>query len=529
MIGIVTFQSAFVQRFKYPYGKFLTQISNDSNLTDIIVCQNVIYQILQNGTIQALGKKSSLLGNRTGYDFVNLNIMNAKKLYCYLDLYLWYITTTDELYLEQYTHNGSSIFTQSLEDEYVLARIPIHNIKQIVGDSLLQFVLTSSSIYVTGTQSVRYIFSGNYTGIEETYLKLPLILNASNIESIDLTPSMAYLFVYMNNGDVYALGDNTKGVLTTADSKCERKIGTNITRVSVGYNHTRQQMTMYYMQNNILYLYDAKAIDKQVLIQDQVFDYQLQDYYQLQGSYNQQKNTIIISNQSIIEISEDIKLYTNGTDYYCARNTTDPRCVKQLKGEDTQCYTNGVLLKTEPFCNLLDCNNPVPDPSSGNNQNYCFPQSCPGAQATNITCQAVVCFNQALYGTFIPQCTQTYINHTYINKFTNSSMLSFVNGLLYTNQSTPSIPEVTPSKQDKLSLSIGAVAGVTAGGCAIVFIIVFTSVVYCYKRNTKRSLTSVKIINESTKNSKQVNKLPQIESKQIKIIKPLQANQPGMI
>ncbi|CAL5983374.1 Regulator_of chromosome condensation 1/beta-lactamase-inhibitor protein II [Hexamita inflata] len=513
MIGIITYQSAFVQSFKY--------------LTDIIVCQDFIYQILQNGTIQALGEKLSLLSNKIGYDFVNLNIKNAKKLYCYLDQYLQYITTTDELYLEQYDRNGSSIFTQSLEDDYVLAR-PIHNIKQIVGDEALQFVLTSSSIYVTGTQSVRYIFNGDATGIDESYLKLPLVLNASNIESIDLTPSIAYLFVYMNNGDVYALGDNTKGVLTTADSKCERKVGTNITRVSVGYSQTRQQITMYYLQNNNLFMYDPKMKDKQVLIQDQVFDYQQQDI-DFYGLYNLQKNMIIIRNHTIIDISEDITIYMNGTDYYCARNTTDPRCAKQLKGEDPLCYTNDILLKTEPFCNLLDCNNPVPDPTSGNNQNDCSPQYCAGVQSKNDTCQAIVCYKQFRYQSFQPHCTQAYLNHTYINEFTNSSKLSFVNGLLYTNQSTPSIPEVTPAKQAKFSLSIVAIAGITAGGCAIVFIIVFTSVLYCYKRNTKRSLIAVKIINESSDNSKQVNKLPQLKSKQIKIIKPLQANQPGMI
>ncbi|CAL6005900.1 Regulator_of chromosome condensation 1/beta-lactamase-inhibitor protein II [Hexamita inflata] len=407
--------------------------------------------------------------------------------------------------------------------------LPVHNIKQIVGNDSLQFVLTSSSIYIAGTQSVRYIFNGNSTGMNGTFLKLPLVLNASNIESIDLTPSMAYLFVYMNNGDVYALGDNTKGVLTAVDNKCGRKIGSNITRVSVGYNHTRQQMTMYYMQNNNLYLYDAKAVDKQVLIQDKIFDYILQDY-QMYDQNNQQKNIIIISNQSIVDISENIKIYKNGTDYYCVKNATDPRCVKLLKGEDTQCYTDDILLKSEPFCNVLNCYNPVLDPSTRNNQNDCSPYYCLGAQATNITCQAVACFNQGQYVIeFIPECTQAYVNHTYINQFTNSSKLSFVNGLLYTNQSTPSIPEVTPTKQAKFSLSIVAIAGITAGGCAIVFIIVFTIVIYCYKNNMKKFLTISKVINDSSDNSKQVNQLPQIKTKLIKIIKPLQANQPGMI
>ncbi|CAL5983396.1 Regulator_of chromosome condensation 1/beta-lactamase-inhibitor protein II [Hexamita inflata] len=528
MIGIITFQSAFVQKFKYPYGTLLTQISNTSNLSDIIICQNVVYQLLQNGTVQALGNKSSLIGENTQYNFVNTNLENVKKLYCYMNFYVWYISTTDELFFEQYDENGLSIFTQSSENEYLPVGIPVQNIKQIVGNDSLQFVLTSSSIYVTGTLSVQYIYNGDATGIEETYLKLPLVLNASNIESIDLTPSIAYLFVYMNNGDVYALGDNTKGVLTTADSKCERKVGTNITRVSVGYSQTRQQITMYYLQNNNLFMYDPKMKDKQVLIQDQVFDYQQQDI-DFYGLYNLQKNMIIIRNHTIIDISEDITIYMNGTDYYCARNTTDPRCAKQLKGEDPLCYTNDILLKTEPFCNLLDCNNPVPDPTSGNNQNDCSPQYCAGVQSKNDTCQAIVCYKQFRYQSFQPHCTQAYLNHTYINEFTNSSKLSFVNGLLYTNQSTPSIPEVTPAKQAKFSLSIVAIAGITAGGCAIVFIIIFTSVVYCYKRNTKRSLTAVKIINESSENSQKVNKLPQIKSKQIKIIKPLQANQPGMI
>ncbi|CAL5983348.1 Regulator_of chromosome condensation 1/beta-lactamase-inhibitor protein II [Hexamita inflata] len=249
MIGIITYQSTYIQQFKYPYGTLLTQISNTSNLTDILVCKDVIYQILQNGTVQAIGNNPSILGNKTQYDFVNLNIMNAKKLFCYKDIFLWYISITNELFFEQFDEiTGLSIFTQSLADDFMPTGIPIHNIKQIVGNDVLQFVLTSNSIYVTGTQSVRYIFNGDATGIDESYLKLPLVLNASNIESIDLTPSIAYLFVYMNNGDVYALGDNTKGVLTTSDSKCERKVGANITRVSVGFN---QMMIRYTVSNRV--------------------------------------------------------------------------------------------------------------------------------------------------------------------------------------------------------------------------------------------------------------------------------------
>ncbi|CAL5975330.1 Regulator_of chromosome condensation 1/beta-lactamase-inhibitor protein II [Hexamita inflata] len=326
MIGIITYQSAFVQRFKYPYGTFLTQISNASNLTDIIVCQDVVYQLLQNGTVQGLGYKPSLLSENTQYIFANTNLKNVKKLYCY-NSDLWYISTTNELFFEQYDEvTGLTIFTHSLENIYLPTGIPVQNIKQIVGNDSLQFILTSNSIYVTGTQSVRQIFNGDATGIDDTYLKLPLVLNASNIESIDLTPSMAYLFVYMNNGDVFALGDNTNGVLSTADNMCERKVGSNITRVSVGYSQIRQQMTMYYMQNNNLYMYDPKAIDKCVLVQNQVFDYQHHDI-EFYGLNNLQKNIIVISNQSIIDISEDVTIYTNGTDYYCVKNATDPRCI----------------------------------------------------------------------------------------------------------------------------------------------------------------------------------------------------------
>ncbi|CAL6024342.1 Regulator_of chromosome condensation 1/beta-lactamase-inhibitor protein II [Hexamita inflata] len=233
LITIITYESAFVQKFKYPYGSLLSQISNSTNLTDIIICNNVIYQILENGTVQALGNKPSLLGHKQQYQFVNTQLKNVLKLYCYMDLYLWYISNKNELFFETYDYNDKkTVFTQSLKNLYLPTGIPLQNIKQIVGNDLLQFVLTSSAIYVTGTLNVQYIFNGNSTGIEESYLKLPLMLNASNIVDIDLTQSMSYLFIYMTNGDVYALGDNTQGILTVADNICERKVGTNISRVA---------------------------------------------------------------------------------------------------------------------------------------------------------------------------------------------------------------------------------------------------------------------------------------------------------
>ncbi|CAL6022229.1 Regulator_of chromosome condensation 1/beta-lactamase-inhibitor protein II [Hexamita inflata] len=508
LIAIVTYESAFVQKFKYPYGSLLSQISNSSNLIDIVIFKDAIYQLLENGTVQALGNKPSLLGNKQQYQFVNTELKNFLKLYFYKDLYLWYISTKNELFFETYDYNDKkTVFTQSLKNIYLPTGIPLQNIKQIVGNDLLQFVLTSSAIYITGTQNVQYIFNGNSTGLEESYLKLPLILNASNIVSIDLTKSMSYLFIYMNNGDVYALGDNTQGILTVADNKCERKVGTNITRVSVSYNHTRKQMTMYYLESTNLYLYDQST--NKVLVQDYVFDYQKDQDYQIYGQNNQQKNTIIIGNQSIINYSEDVSiyiiyryirsyiLYKNGTDYFCSINKQNPRCVLQLNGEDTDCYINKTILVNKTFCHIWKCYQEGSCPTT---------QSCPGAQAFNISCQAVACINNGLQNIFTPECAQTNINHTYSSEFVNSSQLSFVNGLLFTKFSTPSYPDAIPTKT-KQNMSIVAVAGITVGICAFAFIIIFTSIM-CYNKRKQYIISS-----KSQTNTKKVNTQLQVKNK----------------
>ncbi|CAL6024340.1 Hypothetical_protein [Hexamita inflata] len=253
---------------------------------------------------------------------------------------------------------------------------------------------------------------------------------------------------------------------------------------------------MYYLESTNLYLYDQST--NKVLVQDQVFDYQKDQDYQIYGYNNLQKNTIIIGNQSIIDYSEDISIYKNGTDYFCSINKENPRCVQQLKGEDTDCYINKTILVNKPFCHIWKCYKDANCPTTF---------SCPGAQAFNISCQAVACINNGLYNIFTPECTQTYINHTYSYEFVNSSQLSFVNGLLYTKLSTPSYPEVIPTKT-KQNISIVVVAGITVGICAFAFIIIFTSTIMCYNKRNGYIIRS-----KSQSNRKKNSTLPQIKNK----------------
>ncbi|CAL6055562.1 Hypothetical_protein [Hexamita inflata] len=85
MFAVLTLQKAYSYRFDSPYGTMISQISNDTNLLDVITCDNVVYQIAKDGSIWAKGAKRTLFGNKMQYEFVSKNVANAKQLFCYDD------------------------------------------------------------------------------------------------------------------------------------------------------------------------------------------------------------------------------------------------------------------------------------------------------------------------------------------------------------------------------------------------------------------------------------------------------------
>ncbi|CAL6099942.1 Regulator_of chromosome condensation 1/beta-lactamase-inhibitor protein II [Hexamita inflata] len=473
MIVISSLQQAFMQQYTFPYGAQLTQISNASNITDILVCSKVVYQALQNGSVQAKGRKPTLLGDNFD-DFLEIDITAPRQLYCYKDQ-LWYVSANGEVYQETLDANGHTAFEPNTANG-----MPASGVRQIVGDEALQFVLTNDKVLVRGTAPVKSIYCGTPVNVATTFNAVPLVLNAGEIRKLEISRNRDFLFVHMNSGDLFALGDNKNGILAPLDAVCERKVGANISKADIGWNHTREQMCAYYLLNSSLFMYDSALEQPLVQLIDNVTDFVMFDFF-MSGNYSRfnilsvQKNTFkTLSTQG---------LQKSGLDYYCRKNMSDPRCVLFLKGKTTNCFDeNYNTILTEPFCYIEDC-------LYGIYYGLCQIDVCAEG---NITCNAVSCIKATEKGIIVPYCSQNLNSYVYEQEFQNAGDYEFINGILTQVRFTP--PEM---KANNMWIYVGA-------GCggAVVLILVVAGVCICMKKksgtNVNRNIKTVQLLKKTT-------------------------------
>ncbi|CAL6074120.1 Regulator_of chromosome condensation 1/beta-lactamase-inhibitor protein II [Hexamita inflata] len=466
MILLISFQNAFMQKFSFPNGVNLTQISSANDIIDVVVCDNVVYQKLLNGSVQAKGFKPFLVGNESQF-FVEIKLNNVYQLYCFKDQ-LWFVTTYGQVFQEvtDYLNNVTYFIP------YSSAGIPTSGVKQIVGDDMLQFVLTDDKILVRGASSVNKIFCGTPVNIATTFLKLPLTLNVSDIQKLSVSRNREYLFVYMNNGDLFTLGDNSNGILGLADQICERKIGINITKADIGWNHTRAQMSLYFIQSGNLYIQDTNMVTSSLIL-NFTGDFIMYDFI-MSGEYTV-FNIQCVQNSVLTDISHSGKLMRTGIDYYCLKNASDQRCIQFTTDDDNHCY--GVNA-SEPFCQVYNCFL----------YNNCSSTTC---SDQNITCRAIQCLNAARKGVLVPECSNFTEERTYSTKFQNALDYKFVNGLLM--QFRISKPEAV--KRNNIWIIVSCCV-------AAVVVVIIASVAFICKRKitTKKLKKPVKHITKQKLN-----------------------------
>ncbi|CAL6099966.1 Regulator_of chromosome condensation 1/beta-lactamase-inhibitor protein II [Hexamita inflata] len=474
MIVISSLQQAFMQQYTFPYGAQLTQISNASNITDILVCSKVVYQTLQNGTLQAKGRKPTLLGDNFD-DFLEIDITAPRQLYCYKDQ-LWYVSANGEVYQETLDANGRTAFEPN-----TASGMPASGVRQIVGDEALQFVLTNDKVLVRGTAPVKSIYCGTPVNVATTFNAVPLVLNASEIRKLEISRNRDYLFVHMNSGDLFALGDNKNGILAPFDAVCERKVGANISKADVGWNHTREQMCAYYLLNSSLFMYDSALEQPFLKLIDQVTEFIIFDF--VMSKQYSRFNILSVQKNTFKTLSTQGTLYKSGLDYYCFKNASEPRCKLNI----TDCFENTYIL-TEPFCKLQNCLWQI-----DYGENSCTTNEC---DKYNITCEAIQCFNAAEKGIIVPYCSQYQNSYIYEQEFQNAGDYEFINGILTQVRFTP--PEM------KANNNLWIYVGAGCGG-AVVLILVVVGVCICMKkkrgknRNIKSGQPLKKITTTKTK------------------------------
>ncbi|CAL6099798.1 Hypothetical_protein [Hexamita inflata] len=475
MFAIFTLQKAYSYQFQTLYGTLISQISNDANLVDIITCGDVVYQIANDRSVWAKGKKPELFGKQIQYEFISINLQDVKQLFCYNDNNvpkLWYVSTDGVVFKETEDPKGWTIFDIDITDN-----IPQTGVRQIVsgGNPVTTgviFVLTQTGIFVKGKCDGTSRICG-LTQIGQHNVFIPVVttlIDTTKINYLELSQKYDYLFVYTDTG-VYALGNNQKGNLAIADNLYERFIGTGITRVSIGWDMVKARQTSYFLMNNNLYLYDSDTTAKNVLVLDNILD------YIIQSSSFEHQDILCVRDQSILAFSEDKTLSANGTDLYCSLVPDDAKCILQLNDLPTLCYDNqNYLYTTEPFCNILNCYNPIAHPSNGGAQSNCNAvTSCLGVQANNATCWAALCVADPNYGVNIPECYYDFENYAYETNLTNAKDYIFINGLLYQFQ------------ESAWPLLVGAAAGIAVAICLVVFVLIFVCSFMSYKKRIMRT------------------------------------------
>ncbi|CAL6084348.1 Regulator_of chromosome condensation 1/beta-lactamase-inhibitor protein II [Hexamita inflata] len=443
MIGIMTYQSAFVHQYEYPYGTLMTQISSTSNITEVIDCGEVLYQLLENGTLQAKGTQPSLFGNKAQYDFVDINIYNVTQLYCCYGNKLWYVTTAGQVFQEELTDDNITIFTH-----YNTDGMPASGVRFIAGDTT-KFALTDSGIMYYGYK-MENIFCGIPNDYIWEYMNLSTKLIPSDIKKLDYSDNFQVLFVYMKNGDVYAVGNNTKGVIAPADTSCQRLLQKGVQNVQISWSPYLYKQVAYFLINNTLFLYNQS---KNVKLFSNISDFSVKGYDTVP------QITRLLSNNSITTIQESIDYFVNGTDYYCS-HTSDPKCDQQLT-DSVQCTTS-----IDPFCYIQNCYKL--DNSAG--------QSCSLTKCAedNVTCWAMFCMNANKNNQYLQECSFNYANQTYKDRLVNASQYQFKNGFIISRM----FEEVEVNKS---IFTTWPVVGMTVAGCAVVFTILGISIFMCVK------------------------------------------------
>ncbi|CAL6055514.1 Hypothetical_protein [Hexamita inflata] len=440
---IPVLNSVFIPQMQ-SHNLHLTSVSQD-NVSQVTVCANTVFQVHSNSSLMARGMNKYLFKNKEQLDFVYIHIDGVSQLYCNVD--------DQRLYL---VFQNKSMFAETPTSTFELV---LENVLQISGFFGITFVLTTSQLLVKGNCDSSRICGITPTGTYDVFTPIVLQeIDVQNIERIDFeTQWSKFLFIYMKNGDSFALGDNAQNILPVKKliNSYQFLIGSNIKQVQVGINLQKQTPRGFYVKQSTAYYFEGK---------ESVFAENVQNILIMISTYKEQEIIYIQNNQIKVftEISEQSQ---NGTDVFCAKsNGAECQLVKQ--GEVVQCYDDTNNLLSNDYCAVFDCFQRL------DTDNECaVPTSC----GDNRKCQAISC----LYGTN-SNCYFNYQAATFTS-FINASQMQFVNSYILQNLSSTPTP-VKPAKN-----RTGLAVGLAVAGCFIVFIIVVTSMYFVHRRNLKKT------------------------------------------
>ncbi|CAL6004204.1 Hypothetical_protein [Hexamita inflata] len=326
-------------------GLMLTKLST-TNVTDFIICNTIYYQIALNGTLMGKGQKTGFLDYKASLDFSSTNIQDAIQLICFINANgspkLGYVSKTGEVKIEDAVIKGQLTFIN----------VPTPpGVKQVVTTSdNLNYVLTEQGIFAIG-QCKNYLCGSKIDQVFTEYTQISLDQQThKNIRTIQYYNNnriqQKFLFIYLNNQDVLALGNNNLGILPSVsypDYEIIRHIGTGIKNPQIGYNVSRVENSLYYINGTTLTVFNHNSTPHERVVDIGVFDFVIQQY----------RGYIILVKEASLEGLVETSVQQKYLPYYCAVNPNDIFCIKSLIGElmEADCPVSS----NNDYCRILAC------------------------------------------------------------------------------------------------------------------------------------------------------------------------------
>ncbi|CAL6049246.1 Regulator_of chromosome condensation 1/beta-lactamase-inhibitor protein II [Hexamita inflata] len=464
MIFAITVCSVASPKFMQTHGVSVSKITNMSVIDAVEIDDSIVYIIAANRSIMAMGEHSGLFGQQKQLDFTYINVDGARQLFSD-DQTFGYVSDSGEVYYQK---------TESNKVSYELMPKQIPPILQLVGNRRTFLIArTASDLYFKGNCEPETRVCGDlepkmYT--EFTKIPLDFAADISNIEiNFDSTVNL-----YLKNSDVYSIGLDPQGLLpvapSTKNSQILRKIGTEMTRVSMGFNLTLAQFSTYYLKNNNLYVYNKNATPQERLVQESVFD------FISFGFYEQLQNLLILKENSVVFFSQQQIQSQSPTEIYC-KNKKNTLCANlEESAIRAECYDGQVLKIENEICTLFDCE-----------YNQQSTQNCEASQCaqSDIFCNALSCQNSLDFA-LNPKCFFNYNERAFSAPFENAKDYKLQNFLMIQVRDSPVKP-VEPVSENKMKT--GTAVGISIGVCCGVFtLLMVLTVSYFHKQGQKNTM-----------------------------------------
>ncbi|CAL6011902.1 Regulator_of chromosome condensation 1/beta-lactamase-inhibitor protein II [Hexamita inflata] len=455
-------------------GTMYSQITSQ-NITDLITCRMANFILTDNGTIMGKGTYKGFLDYSAEFQFINTDIHDVIQIMCTQDKF-GYVTKSGKAYLEGSMVQGRITFNQ------YTAVMPEDVIK-ILSLGSLTYILTKNGIYAKG-DCVNYLCASTNIEYFSDFTRLPIDeIIQNNIKTISFYShsfvQQQYLFIYLNNGDVWALGNNTNGYLPAPypDKGVIRKVGNGIRNIQIGYNVTRVEYSLYYMNGTELTVFSRQSNPTTRVIEKNVYD-----YYSL-GTQYRYGQIILIKEQEISNIYEKSTFLRN-TEYFCFHNPQDLLCKKlvdQTFSQNTDCPASNIASSPYAVCRIGYCINNQHD-------KQCVPKVCAN---TNYTCLALYCgyyeiIDKRLFGEYDPRCYVNYVKSVTTVPLQNAKDYIFLYQSYIMQVSYSELKE-SCKNQNQNQMSSGGVVGVTIFVCILVFAIVLGVVYILYKKFSQKT------------------------------------------